>query len=221
MMVTFKEKLKGRFRPKQDSRPRELTTAATESSSSAAPMEQRVSGVSQSERETLLSEESSCLDEHAAATSGTRTSVSSSPDLVGLAPPIGTESLWSSPIQAHVATVGITKYRAAYEAAVKEFETNYKAFAERNKLFISIESGIQSAAERAQKEDNVHRSAEIFRSEITEVLRVKTKKDSESEKKLKSRLCHFAVKLFPMVKIALSFAGSVAEVRQLASHADI
>lgn len=114
-----------------------------------------------------------------------------------------------------------TKYRAAFETAVKEFEKNYKSFAEHNKPFVSVESGIRFAAERAQKEDNIHRSAEIFRSEISAILSVKDQKDNESEKKLKSRLSQFAVKLFPVAKIALSFAGSIAEVFPSVSHTDI
>ena len=96
--------------------------------------------------------------------------------------------------------------------AIKEFKDNYTKFTEHNKPFISVENDLQSAAERAQKEDNVHRSAGIFRDEISRVLSIRKEKDDAEKNKMISRMGHFAIKMFPIARIALSFTGTLAEV---------
>lgn len=105
-----------------------------------------------------------------------------------------------------------TKSEAELVTAVKEFKDNYVKFTEYNKNFVAVEKDIQSAAERAQREDNVHRSASIFRHEISRVLDIRTEKEDAAKDRLISRMGHFAVKMFPVARIVLGFTQTISDV---------
>jgi len=104
-----------------------------------------------------------------------------------------------------------TQARENLRAAVEKLRISCAKFAEYNKDFLAGNE-FQSLVNRAQQETNVHRSAEIFRSEISEVIRIKSQGDEVSKKKVLPRVGHFLVKIFPVAKLSLGLTGSIAEV---------
>jgi hypothetical protein len=97
--------------------------------------------------------------------------------------------------------------------AIKEFEGNYRKFVGNHKNFMIGEDEFDSAANRAQREDNMNKSAEVFRTEILKILEVHKQKEQAKEKKVVSKVGNFLIKLYPIAKLSLEVIGALGEVR--------
>jgi hypothetical protein len=98
------------------------------------------------------------------------------------------------------------------KTAVAEFKKHYLLFAEENKEFIIIETGVDSAIQKAEAEEDVRKSAHVFGREITNVMRLFEQKESLSKGKWTSRVGDFLTKLYPVARLSLQLTGVIAEV---------
>jgi hypothetical protein len=107
--------------------------------------------------------------------------------------------------------VSLSNVQENFMLAIQKLKTGCANFTEYNKDFL-VANDFQSLINRAQQEPNIHLSAELFRSEISEVIRIKCEGDQVSKKKVLHRVGHFLAQLFPVARFSLSMTGTVAEV---------
>src|SRR5215471_11835183 len=72
----------------------------------------------------------------------------------------------------------LTKSQIDLKLAIEKFESNYLKFVKTHTDFITIQDDFRSAMQLAQQETNIYRSAELFRKEISQVLSVRTQKET-------------------------------------------
>lgn len=106
----------------------------------------------------------------------------------------------------------LSKGQTDLELAINRFEKDYRKFARTHQEFITINDDFHSALTAAQQETNVHRSAELFRKEILNVVSVRSQKETANKRKALSRVGQFLGKLYPMANISLCLAGAVSGV---------
>jgi hypothetical protein len=88
--------------------------------------------------------------------------------------------------------------------AVAEFRENYEMFVRRNQQFLDVNSDIYGPLAKAEKEEDINRSAEIFRNEISITLSTIERKRNLSRAKWTGRLGEFLAKLYPVARFSLA-----------------
>lgn len=97
-------------------------------------------------------------------------------------------------------------------AAVSEFKEHYEQFAAANKQFLRVQNDVQGALDKAQSENDIKRSAEIFGDEIFQILRATERKEQLAQAKWTGKLGKFMKSLYPVAKVSLTLFGSIGEV---------
>jgi len=97
------------------------------------------------------------------------------------------------------------------------FQGHYTGFGKKNPLYLQVDDDVCEAIEKAGRENNIKRSAELFGKEISSTIQVTDKKNDLSRAKWHGKLAIFMSKVYPVARLSLRLTSTAAEVLSLSS----
>jgi hypothetical protein len=98
------------------------------------------------------------------------------------------------------------------EEAIKEFESNYSQFLNKNQKYVLIDDQLEINFLARTKTSTVEDTAAAFGERLRKIQHVSDRKGSLTEKKWTRQVEQFFHKLYPVTRLACGFTAFVAEV---------
>jgi hypothetical protein len=100
----------------------------------------------------------------------------------------------------------------ALREAIEQFEARYRKFVGKHKQYYTVEVDVDTAVAQALKTDDIHKSAEVFRHEMSSIIEARNRKEDDKSKKWVAKWEKFVQHVYPVVKVSLKIVGKLGEV---------
>ena len=109
----------------------------------------------------------------------------------------------------------IARALSELRTATAIFQDRYIDFVKKNNLYLCVDDDVFKALEKAEKEKDVKRSAELFGKEIKSAVQVRERKKDLSKARWLGKLANFMSKVYPVARLSLRLTSAVSDVATL------
>jgi hypothetical protein len=103
------------------------------------------------------------------------------------------------------------------KGAVEGFQKNYEMFAKHNERYLLVQDEFGNAFDDAENKTDYKKAAEMFRVSLVVTMNTIEKRQASNKNKWTGKLGTFLQKLYPLARISLSFASTIADVKTFPS----
>jgi len=117
-----------------------------------------------------------------------------------------------SPAASDINSTGHSNSLTELRRVSEEFKRNYESFLNKNSQLKTLDSEIDAAIEAAEGGPDLSYSAVLFQAQMSKVLEIIARKEESGKAKWYNKVGRFLGVIYPVVKITIGVATSVADV---------